>query len=291
MASLSAGAVTHDTSDATTYTNVNVAVPAGGADRIIPICVGGRSTTGTGRTITSVSVDSDGGGAPEAAVEVGQATESDGAASCCAGGWIILASQLTDPNASNLDVTVVFSGSMARMSGQAWASTDISATPHASITDVHDIAGAATGTLELDLNTVDNGCGLMFGFTSATSGTGSAAATGMTNEDADAQVGAEAARMASYHENAWSAATPRNLQIDFTGGAFFSPVGIAISFAPAAAGGAPEPRSRRMLGDTNTMTGGMQMKRRRSGLLMPERRLLVPGWKLPKRPSMRLEMC
>jgi hypothetical protein len=55
-------------------------------------------------------------------------------------------------------------------------------------------------------------------------------------------------------------------------------------------GGAPEPASRRGAGGMNRMTGGMQARRRNSGLYVPERRVVVPGWQAPKRQPMRLEM-
>ena len=108
-------------------------------------------------------------------------------------------------------------------------------------------------------------------------GTEGVAWTGLTEDDSASYGGAPSYRSAASLE-ASSTGTPRTVSYTFAStlnGGTSSYAGVVAAYS-AVAGGAPESSSRRMTQGHGGMTGGMQMKRRASGLYVPRRELILP---------------
>jgi hypothetical protein len=221
-----------------------------------------------GITITGVTVDGE-----TASAVIQQANNYTSGVTDVAAIFAISATDLPDPTVSDVDVEVTWSSSGPNnVYAMSFATADAldSLTP----TDSQGSAPASGGTVTtLSLDVVDGGiiigvCGANY-----SDATGAASAWVGLTEDLD-QNGDTNYHWTCASASGQTAATPLTITETLSGGTSLAGhVGVAASFAPAASG-APEPSSRRMMQGRGGMTGGMQMRRRASGLYMPQHRLL-----------------
>lgn len=216
-----------DTADQASYTKT-VNVGAGGAERAFIIDVGARNAT----AVSSVTVNT------VLATEIDQASRTD-TGSNVTGKYVISADDLPDETAEDLTIVTTFNTTAARFAYSVSAMTG-----HASLVP-HDVAIAeipgngAAGPLDVPLPITIPAGGALSAVACAADNTTPLTSFAWTNatEHTDFGTGGENFRMSTAFDVDLSAETDRAVNARYTGSAgIFSPVGVAASFTPAAAG-------------------------------------------------------
>jgi hypothetical protein len=227
--------------DGTTF-NDTLTVGAGDGSRTFVIVFAGRGLDGQASALSSLTIDGESAALVSDGVTTAQKFETS-ASGDTAGNVVgiaqIKASELADPTASSVAMSLVFNGTALRA---AWA---IGVTADAIETAAHHVASDSANKnnvstdeiLDLSVNTVADGFVVGGCFVSDTaSGSASNTWSGLT-EAYDFQTATENGRFGAAAESDVIAATPRSISATLVhSGAQFSPVGVAASFAPATGG-------------------------------------------------------
>lgn len=202
---------------------------------------------------------------------------TDGGTSFCTSSvWVALAGLDYGTTLDSLDT--VYSGTALRAGVTLGVSYGIDPTA----LDVFTAAGTDVISGNIDVSV--GGIGFFISASSQAGATTAAWSGTEVVEVMDEQMGGEAARFtAAVISDAAAAEAGRLITCDWAT-TIADGVLSGVTWS-AAAGGTPtpEPATRRKQNVYGGNTGGMQMRRRASGLYVPERRLLVPGYMLPKR--------
>jgi hypothetical protein len=225
-------------SDANTYSDT-LSIGSGDGSRTIIIAFAGRAANGTATAVSALTID----GAAAAVVSDGginafvSQVDVAGGPRNMAGIYRISASDLPDPNATSVSLSLTWNGTALRCAWAIGVTADaIDATADDVTTDSALKNGVATSeTLDVGVNTSASGfiVGVCF---AADSGAASAsnAWTGAT-EAYDFQVGGETAIFGAAAASAVAAEAPRSVSVQMTNGSSqFAPVAVCASFAPAA---------------------------------------------------------
>lgn len=148
-----------DSTDASSYTPT-VAIGSGGAERTIVICAGGRAV-GAAITNTGITV------ATEPSAEVIKHTIDAGSSRChMIGMYIISAADLSDPAATSVALVISFSATIARC---GWGVAVTSDPVNLTALDTNSGGTAASGTVNVPIDTSAGGAALGFAFDSSSS--------------------------------------------------------------------------------------------------------------------------
>lgn len=218
----------NDAVNRTTYTDALI-VSSGGGERTFVLVVGGRATA-TNRAVASATL-----GGAVGTIEV-QHTINDGPNSTISAIVRFSAADMIDPSATNLDLSLTFSGLMIRAHWDLYETPDlINPIPHDTALD-DDPTGGTALTVDLDIDVAEGGAviaGATSGSSTASRGTNQAAWVGLVE---DFQQGVENNFYSVAHLSNGTQELNRDVACNFTdlSGTTPSAVGVAVSYAGAA---------------------------------------------------------